>query len=128
MQSEFEMSHMGELSYFLRLQIKQIKVDIFINQSKYAMKILKRFGIKTFKSKGTPMGTTIFLNKDKNAKSVDQNVYRYMIDSLLYITASRLDIIFSVYLCARYQFNPKKLHLKAVKRILRCINNIVNCS
>ena len=69
------MSHMGELNYFLRLQIKKMKDRIFINQCKYAKKLLKRFGMKNFGSKRTPIGTVTFLNKDENGKSVDQKVY-----------------------------------------------------
>ena len=72
------------------------------------------------------MGTTIFLDKDENDKSVDQKKYRRMIGSLIYITASRPDIIFSVCLCARYQSNPNESQLKAVKKILRYIHNTVN--
>ena len=112
-QSEFEMSHIGELNYFLSMQIKQMKDEIFINQCKHAKELLKRFGIKNSGSKRTPMGTTTFLDKDKNGKRVDQNLYREMIGSPLYITVSRLDIMFSVCLYTRYQSNPKKSHLKA---------------
>jgi len=80
--------------------------------------------MKNSNSKSTPMSTTTFLDKDENGKGVDQKLYWGMIGSLLYITSSRPDIIFSVYLCARYQSNPKESHLKAVKRILKYINNI----
>ena len=77
-------------------------------------------------SKRTPMGSTTMSDRDDNDKSINQKLYRCMISSLLYITASRSDIMFSICLCARYQFNPKKSHFKAVKRILRYIKNIVN--
>ena len=87
---------MGELNYFLGLQIKQMKDGIFINQYQYAKKLLKRFGMKNSSSKRTTIGITTFLDKDENDKSVDQKVYRDMIGSLLNITASRPDIIFSV--------------------------------
>ena len=79
--------------------------------------------------KNTPLSTTTFLDKDENGlgmKNVDQKLYRGMIGSLSYITSNRLDIIFSVYLCIRYQSNPKESHLKAVKKILRYINNTIN--
>jgi hypothetical protein len=123
MQDEFEMSHMGELNYFLGLQIKQLKNGIFINQSKYAKEILKRFEMDSTSSKRTPMSTTTSLDKDDSGKSINQKLYRGMIGSLLYITASRPDIMFSVCLCARYQSNPKESHLKAVKRIFRYLNH-----
>ena len=93
------MSHMGELTYFLSLQIKQMNDRIFISQYKYAKELLKRFGMNNFGHKNTPMSTTTFLDKDENGKNIDQKLYRGMIGSLLYITSSRPDIMFSVCLC-----------------------------
>nr|KYP40644.1 Retrovirus-related Pol polyprotein from transposon TNT 1-94 [Cajanus cajan] len=119
MQSEFEMSMMGELNFFLGLQIRQTKNGIFINQSKYCKELLKRFGMENAKSMATPMSTTCYLDKDEVGKSIDVKKYRGMIGSLLYLSASRPDIMFSVCLCARYQSNPKESHLSAVKRIMR---------
>src|ERR1700734_2397288 len=102
MQSEFEMSHMGEFNFFLGLQIKQLKEETFINQSKYTKDLLKHFGMDNTSSKKTLMSTTTSLEKDENGKQVDQKLYRGMIVSLLYITTSRSDIMFNVCLCARY--------------------------
>ena len=119
MQGEFEMSMMGELTFFLGLQIKQSKEGISITQSKYTKELLKRFGMENCKPIGTPMSPSSKLDKDDEGKSVDLKYYRGMIGSLLYLTASRPDIMFSVCLCARYQSNPKESHLNAVKRILR---------
>ena len=82
--------------------------------------------MKISASKNTPMSTTTFPNKDENGDDVDQKLYRGMIGSLLYITSSRPDIMFSICLCARYQSNPKESHLKAVKKNHRYINNTVN--
>jgi hypothetical protein len=123
MQQEFEMSLMGELSYFLGLQIKQMDHGIFINQGKYTKELLKRFGMDSSKPKRTPMSTTISLSKDEHGKSVDTKLYRGMIGSLLYLTASRPDIMFSVCMCARFQANPKESHLFAVKQILRYLKD-----
>ena len=114
---------MGELNFFLGLQIKQLKEGTFINQSKYSKDLLKRFGMDNTASKRTPMSTTVSLDKDGNGKNVEQTLYRGMIGSLLYLTASRPDIMFSVCLCARYQSNPKESHLKAVKRIFRYLKH-----
>ena len=122
MQGEFEMSMMGELTFFLGLQIKQSKEGISITQSKYTKELLKRFGMENCKPIGTPMSPSCKLDKDDEGKSVDLKYYRGMIGSLLYLTASRPDIMFSVCLCARYQSNPKESHLNAVKRILRYLN------
>ena len=118
MQEEFKMSLMGELNYFLRLQIKQTEKEIFINQAKYTKELPKRFGMDSSKSRRNPMSTTTSLDKDENGKTVDTKLYRGTIGSLLYLTVSRPDIMFSVYICARFQANPKESHLIIVKQIL----------
>ena len=71
----------------------------------------------------TPMPTNGHLDLDEGGKPIDQTLYRSMIGSLLYLTASRPDIMFSVCMCARFQANPKESHLCAVKRILRYIRH-----
>ena len=119
MQGEFEMSMMGELTFFLGLQIKQKKEDIFISQTKYCRELLKKFGMDECKEYDTPMSTTASLDADVKGSSVSQSMYRGMIGSLLYLTASRPDIQFCVGMCARFQANPKESHLTCVKRILR---------
>jgi hypothetical protein len=116
---KFEMSMMGELKYFLGFQIKQLQEGTFICQTKYIQDILKKFGMRNAKPIKTPMGTNEHLDLDTGGKSVDQKVYRSMIGSLLYLCASRLDIMISVCMCARFQANPKEVHLRAVKRIMR---------
>ncbi|GJW24952.1 retrovirus-related pol polyprotein from transposon TNT 1-94 [Tanacetum coccineum] len=121
MHDEFEMSMMGELNFFLGLQIKQMEDGIFFNQSKYIKEMLKKFGLEDSKPMKTPMSSDTKLTKDEECESVDSTKYRGMIGSLLYLTASRPDIIFSVCLCARFQEAPKTSHLEAVKRIFRYI-------
>ncbi|WRX18223.1 Reverse transcriptase [Theobroma cacao] len=119
MQGEFKMSMMGELKYFLGLQIKQSEEGIFINQERYTHDMLKKFDVLKLKSTSTPMSPSIKLDLDEKGKDVDQKLYRGMIGSLLYLTASRPDIQFCVCLCARFQSQPKESHLTAVKRIFR---------
>ncbi|KAH9762390.1 hypothetical protein KPL70_000794 [Citrus sinensis] len=126
MSQEFEMSMMGELKYFLGLQIKQNEEGIFINQAKYVKDLLKRFGYENGTAKSTPMSTTIKLDKDEKGKEVDIKTYRGMIGSLLYLTASRPDIMFSVCLCARFQSCPKESHMLAVKHIFRYLIGTIN--
>ncbi|KAH9697591.1 Integrase catalytic domain-containing protein [Citrus sinensis] len=126
MSQEFEMSMMGELKYFLGLQIKQNEEGIFINQAKYVKDLLKRFGYDNETAKSTPMSTTIKLDKDEKGKEVDIKTYRGMIGSLLYLTASRHDIMFSVCLCARFQSCPKESHMLFVKRIFRYLIGTIN--
>ncbi|KAK2451628.1 putative mitochondrial protein [Trifolium repens] len=122
MQSEFEMSLVGELTYFLGLQIKQMEDTIFICQSKYVRNIVRKFGMDNATHKRTPAPTHLKLTKDEQGVGVDQSLYRSMIGSLLYLTASRPDITFAVGVCARYQSEPKVSHLNQVKRILKYVN------
>ncbi|GJZ79283.1 copia protein [Tanacetum coccineum] len=121
MHDEFEMSMMSELKFFLGLQIKQMEDDIFFNQSKHIKEMLKKFGLEDSKPMKTPMSSDTKLMKDEECESVDSIKYRGMIGSLLYLTASRSDIMFSVCLCARFQEDPKTSYLEAVKRIFLCI-------
>jgi hypothetical protein len=119
MTDRFEMSMMRVLTFFLRFQIKQVKDGTFISQMKYTRDILKKFGMDKAKSIKMSMGTNYHLNLDLNGTSVDQKVYRSIIESLLYLYASRPDIMLSVCMCARFQSAPKDYHLRAVKRIMR---------
>nr|GEX27247.1 hypothetical protein [Tanacetum cinerariifolium] len=121
MHDEFEMSMMEELKFFLGIQIKQVEDEIFFNQSKYIKEMLKKFELEDSKPTKTSMSTKIKLTKDDEADSVDSSKYRGMIGSLLYLTASRPDIMFSVCLCVHFQENPKTTHLEVVKRIFRYI-------
>jgi hypothetical protein len=110
MTQKFEMSMMGELKYFLGFQVKQLQEGTFISQTKYTQDILNKFGMKDAKPIKTPMGTNGHLDLDTGGKSVDQKVYRSMIGSLLYLCASRPDIMLSVCMCARFQADPKESH------------------
>ena len=110
---------MGELTFFLGFQIKQLKNGTFISQTKYTKDMLKKFNMEDAKSIKTPMSTQGHLDLNEDGKAVDQKVYRSMIGSLLYLCAFRPDIMLSVCMRARFQANPKECHLMAVKRILR---------
>jgi hypothetical protein len=96
MQNEFEMSLLGELSFFLGLQIRQSNQGIFISQTKYIREMLKRFGMEDCKPVITPMQTSCKLSKDDDSKSTDHRKYRSMIGSLLYVTTSRPDVMQAV--------------------------------
>ncbi|GJR83086.1 retrovirus-related pol polyprotein from transposon TNT 1-94 [Tanacetum coccineum] len=121
MHDEFEMSMMGELNFFLGLQIKQLEDGIFFNQSKYIKEMLKKFRLEDSKPMKTPMFTETKLTKDEEGESMDNTKYRGMIGSLLYLMESRPDIMFYVCLCARFQEDLKTSHLEAVKHIFRYI-------
>ena len=122
MKTEFEMSIVGELTFFLGLQIRQLKDEIFLSQSKYARELVKKFGLESTKHSRAPMSTTTKLSNDASRKDVEQKLYRSMIGRLLYLTVSHPDISFSVGAYARYQANPKESHLITVRRIIRYIN------
>ncbi|GJR33876.1 putative ribonuclease H-like domain-containing protein [Tanacetum coccineum] len=119
MKSRFQMSSMGELTFFLGLQVKQKEDGIFISQDKYVAEILKKFDFASVKTASTPIETQKSLTKDEEAADVDVHLYRSMIGSLMYLTASRPDIMFAVCACSRFQVTPKTSHLNAVKRIFR---------
>ncbi|GJR06526.1 putative ribonuclease H-like domain-containing protein [Tanacetum coccineum] len=119
MKSRFQMSSMGELTFFLGLQVKQKPDGIFISQDKYVAEILKKFDFANVKTASTPIETQKPLVKDEEASDVDVHLYRSMIGSLMYLTASRPDIMFAVCACSRFQVTPKSSHLSAVKRIFR---------
>ncbi|GJV03065.1 putative ribonuclease H-like domain-containing protein [Tanacetum coccineum] len=116
---KFHMSYMGELTFFLGLQVKQKDDGIFISQDKYVADILKKFDFSSVKTASTPLETNKALIKDEEAEDVDVHLYRSMIGSLMYLTASRPDIMFVVCACARFQVTPKTSHLHDVKRIFR---------
>ena len=122
MEKEFEMSMVGELNYFLGLQVKQRKDGIFISQEKHAKNLVKRFSLDSKKHTSTPISSLVKLSLDATGVEVDPTLYRSMIGSLLYLTASMLDIAFSVGVYARFQVAPKESHFTAVKRIIRYIN------
>nr|GEX27976.1 hypothetical protein [Tanacetum cinerariifolium] len=116
---KFQMSLMGELRFFLGLQVKQKKDGIFISQDKYVAEILRKFRLTDGKSASTPIDTKKPLLKDPDGKDVDVHTYRSMIGSLVYLTLSRPDIMFAIYACARFEVTPKASHLHAVKWIFR---------
>ncbi|CAM8990526.1 unnamed protein product [Rhodiola kirilowii] len=102
MQKEFKMSMVGEMNYFLGLQVKQKDDGIFISQSKYAKNLIKKFDLEKASHKRALAATHLKITKDEAGTKVDQTMYRSMIGSLLYLTASRPDISYAVGVCARY--------------------------
>jgi hypothetical protein len=111
------------LNYFLGLQVKQTFEGIFISQSKYAKDLVKLFGLDGKSHARTPMSTSVKISSDLVGKPVDPTLYRSMLGSLLYLTANRSVIAFSMGVCAHYQANPTESHLTAVKRIIRYVND-----
>ncbi|GJT18324.1 retrovirus-related pol polyprotein from transposon TNT 1-94 [Tanacetum coccineum] len=125
MHNKFEMSMMRELKFFLGIQIHQSSHGIFINQAKYAQEILKKHGMTSCDNIGTPMATKP-LDADLSETPIDQMKYRSMVGTLMYLTASRPDIVHATCYCARYQARQTEKHLREVKRIFRYLKNTIN--
>ncbi|GJZ04167.1 retrovirus-related pol polyprotein from transposon TNT 1-94 [Tanacetum coccineum] len=125
MKDNFEMSMISEMKFFLGLQVHQSPRGIFISQSQYTMDILKKHGMEKCDTVSTPMATTK-LDADLQGTLVDQTKYRSMIGGLMYLTASRPDIAFATFVCARYQARPTEKHLKEVKRIFYYVRQSIN--
>ncbi|GJT97043.1 putative ribonuclease H-like domain-containing protein [Tanacetum coccineum] len=126
MSSKFQMSMMGQMSFFLGLQVSQSPRGIFINQAKYALETLKKYGMDLSDPVDTPMVDRLKLDEDLMGIPVDQTRFRGMVGSLMYLTASRPDLVFAVCMCARYQAKPTKKHLEAIKRIFRYLKGTIN--
>nr|GEY98411.1 hypothetical protein [Tanacetum cinerariifolium] len=122
---KFEMSMMGELKCFLRIQIHQSPRGIFINQAKYAQEILIKHGMTSCDSVGTPIPIK-HLDADLSGTPVDQTKYRSMVGALMYLTTSRPDIVHATCYCACYQAKPTEKHLTAVKQIFRYLKDTIN--
>jgi hypothetical protein len=120
---EFEMSMMGELQFFLGLQIKQSNEGTFVHQAKYTKDTVRKFKMEDSKAMATSMSTTTALDVDEEGEHVDQKEYRSMIRSLLYLTAMRPDIQFSICLCAHFQASPRTFDRQAVKLIFRYLRH-----
>lgn len=119
MMAEFEMTDLGLLHYFLGIEVVQSAAGIFIMQKKYAMEILDRFEMKTCNSVGTPIEPGLKLTKDPKGKKVHNTLFKQIVGSLMYLTATRPDIMYAVSLISRYMENPTEVHLLAAKRIFR---------
>ncbi|GKA73201.1 hypothetical protein Tco_0779417 [Tanacetum coccineum] len=119
------MSMMGELKFFLRLQVHQYPHGIFISQLQYAIELLKKHGLDECVSMSTPMAIEM-LDADLQGTPIDQMTYRRMIGGLMYLTASRPYIAFATFVCAHYQARPTVKHLKEVKQIFRYLRQSYN--
>jgi isopentenyldiphosphate isomerase len=115
MESEFQMSMMGELTFFLGIQVKQTKQGTFVHQAKYMKDLMKKFNMAEVKPVSTLMSSVASLGPDEDDEVVDQREYRSMIGSLLYLTAIRPNIQFAVGLCARFQASSRSSHWTTIQ-------------
>ena len=127
MSKEFEISIIGELSHFLGLQVSQTTTGMFISQAKYLKDMLKRYGMEDCAPMSTPITTNCKLSKNDDSPLVDETHYRSIIGALLYLTATRLDIMEVVGMVGRFQSAPKQYHLFVVKGILRYLKGTPYC-
>jgi hypothetical protein len=123
MMEEFQMSMMGELTFFLGIQVKQTKQGTFVHQDKYMNDLMKKFNMVELKPVSTLMSTATMLDRDENGEATDQREYRSMISSLLYLTAIRLDIQFAVCLCACFQASPRSSHWTVAQLIFKFLKH-----
>jgi hypothetical protein len=123
MESEFQMSMMGELTFFLGIEVKQMKQGTFVHQAKYTKGLMKKFNMAELNPVSTPMSSTASLGPDEDGEAVEQREYRSMIGSLLYLTVTRSDIQFTVGLCTRFQASPRSSHRTAVQQVFRYLKH-----
>ncbi|XP_021720937.1 uncharacterized protein LOC110688457 [Chenopodium quinoa] len=121
MMSEYKMTDLGAMKYFLGMQVKQSPGRIFLSQEKYVEDMLKNFNMSDCKPMATPMVTNEKLSKYDGKEKVDASLYCSMVGSLIYLTNTRPDIVHAVNIVSRFMSEPSKTHLAAVKRILRYI-------
>ncbi|XP_015166475.1 uncharacterized mitochondrial protein AtMg00810-like [Solanum tuberosum] len=121
MEKIFEMTDLGVMKYFLGMEVLQSSDGIFICQQKYISDILNRFKMQDCKPVSTPISTGVKLGKDEDSEKVDDSMYRSLIGSLLYLTASRPDILFVVSLLSRFMHSPRDTYFTEAKRVLRYI-------
>ena len=124
--AEFEMKDLGPMHYFLGLEVWQNSDEIILSQGKYAMEILKRFGMMDCKSMSTPMTTNLKLFGDTSSGTIDATLYRQMIGSLMYLMNTRPDICFVVNTLSQYMVDPRQVHLVAAKHVLRYLKGTID--
>jgi hypothetical protein len=126
MMEVFEMTDLGEMSYFLGMEVQQNQLGIFVGQQKYAKEILKKFKMEDCKSMTTPMNLKEKFSKEDGADKVDEAIYRSLIGCLMYLTATRPDIMHAVSLLSRFMHCASEIHFKAAKRVVRYIKGTLN--
>ena len=124
MKHEFDMTDLGKMRYFLDLEVLQRSDGVFISQKKYALEVLQRFGMDKSNSVHNPIVPGFKLVNDEGGVKVDKTYYKQIMGSLIYLAATRPNMMFVVSLISRYMENPTKLHLQAAKRVLRYLKGI----
>nr|XP_028962156.1 uncharacterized protein LOC114826248 [Malus domestica] len=126
MMKHYEMTDLGLLHHFLGMGVLQTEKSIFIHQKKYAQKLIERFGLKDCKAVATPLAMNERLSKIDGSEAANEREYRQIVGSLLYLTATRPDVMFAASLLARFMHNPTKKHMGTRKRVLRYIQGTID--
>ncbi|CAL8150880.1 unnamed protein product [Prunus armeniaca] len=126
MMEHYEMTDLGVLHHFLGMGVIQSKQSIFLHQKKYGQKLVEKFGLKDCKIVATPLAMNEKLSKNDGSEAADEGQYRQIVGSLLYLTATRPDIMFAASLLARFMHNPTKKHMGTAKRVLRYIQGTID--
>ena len=121
MEDVFEMSDLGMMNYFLGMEIQQDNLGIFLSQKKYAIDVLKRFKLESCKEVATPLAQNERISKNDGEKLEDPSVFRSLVGSLLYLTATRPDLMFPAGLLSRFMSSPSSVHMGVAKRVLKYI-------
>ena len=123
---EFDMFDLGKMRFFLGIEVLQKSDGIYICQRKYALEVLRRFGMMESNLVGSPIVPSFKISRDKNGDFVDETYHKQPVGSLMYLTATRLNIMFVTCLISRYMAKPMEIHLQAAKRALQYLKGTVN--
>ena len=126
MMLHFDMSDLGQMRHFLGIEVKQCANGIFICQRRYAQEVLSRFGMQNSNAVKNPMVPGTRLSKDKGRMSVDETLFKQLVGSLMYLTVTRPDLMYTVSLISRFMTNPTTAHWPAAKRVLRYVKGTTN--
>ncbi|GAA0162208.1 transmembrane signal receptor [Lithospermum erythrorhizon] len=118
---EFDMTNLGNMSYFLRIEVKQSEKGVFINQRKYAEEVLRRFGMMECNSVNNPIAPGVQVDKDPQENAVDETLFKQIVGSMMYLTATRPDLMYVTSLISRYMARPTEVHMQIAKRALRYV-------
>ncbi|KAH9715909.1 hypothetical protein KPL71_021251 [Citrus sinensis] len=126
MKDVFEITDLGRMTFFLGMQVHQKENEIFLCQQKYAKEVLKKFNMVECKPTATPMNQNEKFCKEDGAEKMDERLYRSLIGCIMYLTATRPDIMHAVSLLSRYMHCASEIHFQAAKRILRYFKGIID--